>query len=230
MADIRRYRPGDRAAVREICLATAYGDGAQPPVEPRLFTDLMTRYHTDFAPEALWIAEAEGRVVGYLAGCFDAGRLRRAMAWRIVPRAVAGALARGLLLRPAFWRLLFLVPRFLAAARRGRTAGLTAYPAHLHINLIPAARRRGVGERLVTLFVAEVERRELAGVHATVLADNEPARRFFTRLGFSPLFLQPALRPPARPGRLDEKIVYGKGLRLSRAPSRFRTTPRDGAA
>jgi ribosomal protein S18 acetylase RimI-like enzyme len=211
MADIRRFQPPDRAAVREICRATAYG-GAEPLLDPRLFTELMTRYYTDFTPEAVWVAERRGRLVGYLAGCFDEAHLRRAMAWRIIPAAVAGALARGLLLRPALWRLLAGLPRFAAAARRGGEADLAAYPAHLHVNLLPEARGRGVGEQLVAQLCAEAARRGLPGVHATVLEENRAARRFFERLGFRALLRQPAFRPPSRRGRLDEKIVYGKEL------------------
>jgi ribosomal protein S18 acetylase RimI-like enzyme len=206
MADVRPYEPPDRAAVREICRATAYG--GKPLLDPRLFTELMTRYYTDFAPEGLWVAERKGRVVGYLAGCFDEARLRRAMVRRIVPRAVAAALARGLLLRPELWQLLSALPRFLAAERHAREADLSGYPAHLHINLMPAARGRGLGERLMAQLCAEAARRGLPGVHATVLAENRPARRFFEQLGFTALVRRPVFRPPGRRGRLEEKIVY----------------------
>jgi len=210
MADVRPYRPHDRAAVREICRVTAYG-GREPLLDPRLFTELMTRYFTDFTPGAVWVAEHKERVVGYLAGCFDEAALRRAMTRRIVPAAVAGALARGLLLRPAFWRLAIALPRFLAAERRGRAVDLAGYPAHLHINLLPEARGRGIGERLMAQLCAEAARRGLPGVHASVLEENRSACRFFERLGFVELARRPVLRPP-RHGRLAEKIVYCKEL------------------
>jgi ribosomal protein S18 acetylase RimI-like enzyme len=211
MADVRPYQPPDRAAVREICRATAYG-GREPLLDARLFTELMTRYYTDFTPEAVWVAEQKGRIVGYLAGCFDEADLRRAMARRIVPAALAGALARGLLLRRALWRLLATLPRFLAAERQAGQVDLSGYPAHLHINLRPEARGRAVGERLVAQLCAEAARRGLPGVRATVLEENRTARRFFERLGFTELVRRPVLRPPSRRGRLDEKIVYGKEL------------------
>src|SRR5437763_3633954 len=114
---IRPYEPRDRALVREVCRATAYdGDGAAL-LDSHLFTDLMTRAWTDFGAGPLWVAEQEGRVQGYLAGCFDLRRFARLQTWRVVPRAVAGALARGLLFRSALWRLLAGLPRFLAASR-----------------------------------------------------------------------------------------------------------------
>jgi len=211
MADVRPYRPHDRAAVREICRVTAYG-GREPLLDARLFTELMTRYYTDFTPEAVWVAEQKGRIVGYLAGCFDEADLRRVMIRRIIPAAVAGALARGLLLRRALWRLAAPLPRFLAAERPARNADLSAYPAHLHINLTPEARGRALGDRLVAQLCAEAARRGLPGVHATVLAENRPARRFFERLGFRELVRRPAFRPPSRRGPLAEKIVYVREL------------------
>src|SRR4051812_11215462 len=112
MADVRPYLPRDRSAVREICRATAYG-GREPLLDPQLFTDLMTRYYTDFTPEAVWVAEHRERVVGSLAGFFDPAALRRVMSRRIVPAAVAGSLFRGLFLPRAFWRLTAALPQFL---------------------------------------------------------------------------------------------------------------------
>jgi ribosomal protein S18 acetylase RimI-like enzyme len=211
MADVRPYRPRDRAAVREICRATAYG-GREPLLDPRLFTDLMTRYYTDFTPEAVWVAEHRERVVGYLAGCFDEAALRRVMSRRIVPAAVARSVARGLILRRAFWRLTTALPQFLAAERHAKAVDLSDYPANLHINLMPEARGCGVGERLMAQLCAEAARRGLPGVHATVLEENRSARRFFERLGFAERTRRPVLRPPAGRGRLAEKIVYCKEL------------------
>src|SRR5436305_5123860 len=132
--------------------------------------------------------------------------------WRIAPAAVAAAIGRGLLCRRPLWRLLAALPRLLAGGGRRGEADLAAYPAHLHVNLLPEARRRAVGRRLVESFLAEAARRGLPGVRATVLADNAGGRRFFERLGFRPLARLPAFRPPAIRGMLDTKIVYGKKL------------------
>ncbi|HEX4963254.1 MAG TPA: GNAT family N-acetyltransferase [Thermoanaerobaculia bacterium] len=207
---IRLYEPRDRAAVHEICRTTAYdGDGAAL-VDPQLFTDLMMRAWTDFGAGPLWVAEQEGRVQGYLAGCFDLPRFARLQTWRVVPPAVAGALARGLLLEPELWRLLARLPRFLAASREGPR--LDRYPSDLHINLLPPAQGHELGSRMVELFLAEASRRGLPGAHAIVYEENEPARRFFESLGFEPLGRQPAFRPPPADGRMEWKIVYGRQI------------------
>jgi ribosomal protein S18 acetylase RimI-like enzyme len=208
---IRPYEPRDRAAVRAICLSTAYGDGGEGLVEPELFLDLMVRAYTDFAAGSVWVAERSERVVGYLAGAFDERRFHRIQVWRVVPAAVARSLGRGLLWRGDLWRLLADLPGFLAAGQAA-SPDEEGYPGHLHVNLTPESRGRAVGARLVESFLAEARRRHLSGVRAVVYETNHPARRFFERLGFEPLGRQPAFKPPPAEGDREWKVVYGKGL------------------
>ena len=94
---VRRYEPRDRAAVREICCDTA---DAGAPVERffpdrEVFADVLSRYYTDFAPATTWVAEQDGRVVGYLTGCLDTRRFLQTTAIRIVPAALLKALLHG---------------------------------------------------------------------------------------------------------------------------------------
>jgi GNAT superfamily N-acetyltransferase len=212
---IRPYQPPDREAVRRICRITAYGGEARRLPDPELFADLMTRYFTDLTdlePGALWVAVRDGRVEGYLAGSLDPGRWRRGMALRVVPLAVARSLARGRWLRPPFLRLVALLPRFLAAGGLGRGPDLSAYPVHLHVNLLPSAQGRAVGTRLLERCLAEASRRGLAGAHATVLESNVAGRRFFEQRGFRALARRPAFCLPPAGGRLEWKVVYGRRL------------------
>jgi ribosomal protein S18 acetylase RimI-like enzyme len=217
---IRLYEPRDRAAVREVCRVTAYGggEGMAGMVEPGLFVDLMTRAWTDFAAGPLWVAEEDGRVVGFLAGGLDARRFRRVQVWRVVPAALLRSLIAGLLWRRELWRLVADLPGFLAAGRRGAGAetppAAGGYPGHLHVNLLAEARGRAVGRRLVEGFLAEARRQGLPGVHAVVYESNAGGRRFFERLGFHPLRREPAFRPPPAGGGREWKIVYGRRVQV----------------
>jgi len=210
-AEIRPYEPRDRAAVRAVCRITAYGGEGAGLIDAELFVDLMTRYFTDFAPGSLWVAEREGRVAGYLAGCLDRREFHRIQVRRVVPAAVAGALGRGVLLRRELWSLLLDLPGFLAASGR-RGPAEEDYPGHLHVNLVREARGRALGSRLVERFLDEARGRRLPGVRATVYETNQPARRFFERLGFRPLGRKPAFRPPLSGDGRGWKIVYGRKL------------------
>src|SRR5512135_4682 len=90
---IRKYRPEDREAVREISWNTA-DQGRTVDLyfhDHEAVADVLTRYYTDWEPDALWVAECDGRVVGYLTGCLNTRRCNRATLWQVGPRAVAGA-------------------------------------------------------------------------------------------------------------------------------------------
>ena len=172
----------------------------------------MLLAYTDFAACSVWVAERRGGVVGYLAGGFDAERLQRVQAWRVMPGALARALGRGLLWRRSLWRLLADLPGFLAEGRKAKEPDEERYPAHLHVNLLPESRGKAVGRRLVERFLDEARRRELPGVRAVVYETNHKARGFFERLGFRPLGRRPAFKPPPEEGGREWKIVYGKEL------------------
>ncbi len=61
---------------------------------------------------------------------------------------------------------------------------LTArFPAHLHINLSPAARNRGIGGRLIEAFCEHAQKNGARGVHAVTSATSRN-RSFYAREGF----------------------------------------------
>jgi len=57
----------------------------------------------------------------------------------------------------------------------------------LTVGVLPAARRRGIGERLVQALVAEAGRRRAAEVLLEVRVDNAAARQLYEKLGFAVL-------------------------------------------
>ena len=213
---LRPYVPADRTAVRELCCSAAYGDVPLESFYPDrvLFADLMTRYYLEWEPGSSWVAEADGRLVGYLLGCGDTRRQHRVQLTRVVPAALAGFVRRGGLWNGATWRLLAAnLGRLSTRSATPRSAGFDPdrYPAHLHVGLDAAFRGRHLGRRLVEAFLAQLSAAGVPGVHAVVLAENAPAGRFFERLGFRPLAHGLALRRPGQAGA-PGKIVYGRSL------------------
>jgi GNAT superfamily N-acetyltransferase len=57
------------------------------------------------------------------------------------------------------------------------------YPAHLHVNLVPAFRNFGVGGRLIETFVADAKHARVPGVHVVTSASAANVR-FYNRNGF----------------------------------------------
>ena len=186
---IRRFRPADRDSVRRICFLTGYmGEPAEWMWrdEPS-FADMFSGYYTDREPESCFVAVIDGDVAGYLLGCRDSSR-----AWN--PAVIAGrhVVRRGIAFRPGtagmVWRSVADIAGDLAR-RRVRTSDYEfddpAFPAHLHINLLPAARGTGSGGRLVRTWLDELRSAEVPGCFLQTAAENSNAIAFFEAMGFA---------------------------------------------
>jgi GNAT superfamily N-acetyltransferase len=67
---------------------------------------------------------------------------------------------------------------------RGEFRGLCRrYPAHLHINLAPAFRNRGIGARLIAAFAVRAAEAGAPGMHVVTASDARNVR-FYARFGF----------------------------------------------
>ena len=209
---VRGYEPLDRAALRHIACDTADRGGSIERTFPdrELIADLLTRYYTDYDSTAVWVAEHEGRVIGYLTGCLDSRRYWRTMRWRIVPQAIVRAMGRGILWSGQVWR--FLLRGMLSWSRticRGRIP-LRDYPAHVHVNLLSGFRGQHVGQRLLERFCEQARATHISGIHVVVRRDNAGARRLFEKAGFMP-FTGLDLAHPAEPDG-PSTMIYAKRL------------------
>ena len=211
---VRRYRSTDRAAVRRICCDTAdRGEPVEQFFHDRdVFADLLTVYYTEEEPSSVWVAEHDGRVVGYLTGCLDSRRYRRATAWRIVPRAVLNGLRRGHLGSVKTWRLAWAALRTWRYRWGRAPLPLADYPAHIHLNVERAFRGRGLGRQLLERFMASARSAGVPGLYAAVRADNTPSCHLFERMGFHEVNRYPVIFPDGAVLRRHETIIYGKRL------------------
>lgn len=208
---IRNYRASDRAAVREIACDTA---DAGEPVERlyhdrRVFADVLTLYYTDYEPELLWVAECDGQVVGYLTGCLDTRRQERVTRKRILPKVIAGAIARGALLHADAWRLLAAFAGTVLLGGFPLPIDLARYPAHFHINIRGGFRGGGLGPQLVEAFRQQAGRAGVRGIHVVTRGDNAGGRGFFEKMGFKLLCQKPLIMPAGARFRRISTAVYG---------------------
>ena len=58
------------------------------------------------------------------------------------------------------------------------------YPAHLHIDILPAFQSRGWGGKMIERLEEELRGRGVRGVHLVMGAGNEGAERFYRRCEF----------------------------------------------
>lgn len=183
---VRPFAPEDRTALRRLAVSTADRGNPSPGLagDPALLADLLTDYYAEREPEALFVAERAGDIAGYLTGCLDTRRYLRDMSGRVVPRAFGRAALRGFFVRPTAWAL---IARLIRPGTPGnyRTPGLlNRWPSHLHLNLDPSARGRGLGKALIERFFQHARQKGSSGVHLAARADNPESLRFFSSAGF----------------------------------------------
>jgi ribosomal protein S18 acetylase RimI-like enzyme len=187
---VRPYEADDRARVRHVCFETGYlGD----PVawlwrDSESFADMFSGYYTDEEPESAFVVEVDGVVSGYLLGAVDARR-----AWDPGKVALRHVLRRGIALRPGtagvIWRTVTDGAADVATKRLDPSAlGFhdPAYPAHLHIDLLPEARGAGAGRQLIQLWFDRLASLGVPGCHLETVAENTGAIAFFRSVGFEP--------------------------------------------
>lgn len=195
---IRPYEQRDREAVRRICFETGYmGDPQWQWRDRRSFADLFSSYYTDAEPESALVAERAGVVEGYLLGCLDS----------------KGAWSEDAIFKRLLWRRLIALRPSTAAfvwcsfsdVVRDRLKGhaLPAplrddrWPAHLHVDLLPSVRGRGVGRTLLQSWLERLRRDNVPGCHVQTLAENARAIAAFSSVGFVALG-EPVLAPGLR--------------------------------
>lgn len=61
---------------------------------------------------------------------------------------------------------------------------VAAYPAHLHIDLLPDRQGLGRGRELMRALLEALGDRGAPAVHLVMAKANEPARAFYDRMGF----------------------------------------------
>lgn len=197
MADIRRYRSGDRDAVAEVCLRTAAAGGDATGVysDDTLMPEVYALPYVEYAPDLAFVVAADdGRVGGYVLGVADTADFIAwyAREWAPGFRARHPSPGPPTAHRPAYREAQLVADG--ANAERMRIAELDAYPAHLHIDLLPEHQGRGLGRRLIATLRAELAERGVSAVHLGLDPANTAARAFYERLGFHEL---PSSRPDA---------------------------------
>ncbi|MFF1462304.1 GNAT family N-acetyltransferase [Streptomyces sp. NPDC058330] len=182
-AHVRRYRPDDREALADICVRTADngGDSSHLYPDPGLMPTLFAAPYAHLEPELTFVLDdGTGRAVGYVLGTADTRRFVDAFRadWigRVTERFPEPTGSPGTLTEE-MTALLYRPERMILPE-------LDAYPAHLHIDLLPPWQRRGFGRKLMDAFLGALRDKGVAAVHLSMLTANTPARAFYDRLGF----------------------------------------------
>ena len=181
---IRSYRPADLDAIYDICVRTADagGDARGQYSSDRLMGDIFAAPYATLEPEHTHVLDdGTGQAVGYVLGTADTTRFAQRYRDEWLP-ATAGRYpgpkdAPETGEEHMVW-LHYHPERMVVPA-------LAAYPAHLHIDLLPERQGQGWGRGLIGAFVAGLRAAGVPRVHLGMAKENVKARAFYDRLGFT---------------------------------------------
>ncbi len=182
---VRPFQPTDREAVLQIGADTAFfGAPIERYMEDRrMFMDGFYSYYTDYEPEHTWVACDGEQVAGFLTGCIDSKRHNQVFQRKILPGLIwkfaSGYYHPG----PRTWQY---IRAAMGAALRGEIPGAdeTRYPAHLHINLLPAWRGFGLGRKLIEAYICQLTALGVPAVYLQTTSMNVVACRLYEKVGF----------------------------------------------
>jgi GNAT superfamily N-acetyltransferase len=205
MAELRGVRPGDLDQIYEISLLT--GDAGQDASalhsNRRLIGHIYSAPYVMLSPETAFVVEDEEGVAGYIVGAYDTRTFERLLekewwpALRDAYPAPEGDEAEW----NADQRRSFTIHN----PRPAREQLVSAFPAHIHMNLLPRLQGQGMGSRLLDLWISTARRAGVKGVHLGANAGNYNALRFWGSRGFHRL--APPIVDPA-----DRSIWFGQTL------------------
>jgi len=181
-AEIRSFRPGDLAAVYDICVRTADAgrDARGRYRSDDLMPDFFAGPYVFLEPRLAFVLDAGSGPVGYVIGTSDTARFVADYRAQWIPRLAdrypepAGepVTADDVMIGLHYWPERMLVPE------------LASYPAHLHIDLLPTVQGKGYGRALMTRMFDALAADGAAAVHVGMVTENTGARAFYDRLGF----------------------------------------------
>ena len=181
---IRPYQRRDRARIRRIIYATALRGRPLSAFfeDERVLEKLFMDYYLSYEPESCFVAESQGRVVGYILGCKDSRRYLRVVVFRYGPQLLARLLLR--LLAGRYRRLTTYRTLWWAMTRAWRevpTANLGHFPAHLHVGVDQELRSQGFAfyRCIVSLgdaLIRNLRARGVRGLHGQIA---EPGNQDF---------------------------------------------------
>jgi ribosomal protein S18 acetylase RimI-like enzyme len=170
LAGIRPYEPKDKENVREICLETG-PKNARKPKERVLLLACFCDYYVEQEPQNCFvIADDDDNAVGYIFSAMDFTRWYNTFCKEYVPVVRKASLAKGIMA----WFTTIPV-KFYSKK----------YPAHLHIDILPAYQRQGLGSKLMDANLANLKAKKVPSVMLVCGAGNEKGINFYKKYGFT---------------------------------------------
>lgn len=194
---IRPYHFSDVYALYRICLLTGASgkDASHLFQDPELLGHMYAAPYALFEPDLCFILTHHNAPIGYVLGARNSAEFgeRCENEWFPILRQRYPLPDPNDTSEDAR-----LIRRFHEDHRVRRH--IEGYPAHLHIDILPAGQNQGLGKGFIMTLIEKLRSLGVPGVHLGVAADNHRAIRFYERVGFKRL----PFEPPA--------VIYGMSL------------------
>ena len=209
---IREFQRRDREDVRRISLETAFLEKNQGNIfdNPEILADALTMYFTDYEPLSCFVAEDNGKVVGYIIGSADAASMRRVMHRHIIPDILWKFFIDLTFLRKTNFVFLIQLLKSLFKGEFLTPEFGEKYPATLHINIDKLYRGRHLGAGLMQRYLEYLKSNNVPGVYLATY--SEKAKMFFQKMGFQIIFSSQRSCLKHYAGHDVSVYVFGKTL------------------
>lgn len=201
--------------VLHIAADTAFfGDPVEAFLEDRnLFLDFFYRYYTLCEMQSSWVAVADGKVVGFLTGCFNSRAKLLKWLRNIFPIILGNLIRNKYYIGTLTWQYLWalMVNQFKGGYKK---AELVNFPAHFHINICQPWRGKGIGRKLIQTYLRQLSQEQIIGVHLYTTDQNISACRLYEKMGFVLLKSTPTRQWFHLLGRIVENRCYGLSLKI----------------
>jgi ribosomal protein S18 acetylase RimI-like enzyme len=181
---LRPATPADLPALYRVCLLTGDSgkDGTTLQDDPTLLGKFFVGPYVVLEPDLAFTLEGPEGPAGYLLGALDTAAFNRGLEAEWLPPLRREVRDPGR--DPRHWRKSDWVRRLIHVPELEPLPPLAPYPSHAHIDLLPEARGRGFGSRMMGFLMARMAARGSPGLYLSVAPSNKDGQRFYRRLGF----------------------------------------------
>jgi ribosomal protein S18 acetylase RimI-like enzyme len=176
---IRKYKPSDRKQVEYIHFETGFlGNSMSRFLSGRKIWNNAIKYYLEKEPESIFVAEDDGKVIGYLLGCLDDSKHNVTVEKILESFSIIFKLPFMSKKDKKFWKSRTgAISKIIIGKSGERKLKHPEKSGHIHINLLPQARGKGVGSKLLNAFIKYAKSKGVKTIHAdsfqTKINDNK---------------------------------------------------------
>ncbi len=178
---IRSYHPSDLVSIYNICLLTGNSgkDASHLFNDPNLLGHFYAAPYAVLEPGLCFILTVDKKPCGYILGTQNSENFAVNSEKHWFP-----------VLRPQYpldkKYKSAMESRIVQLIHEGYKPkpGLLNYPAHLHIDILPVAQRKGMGRKMIETFTGKLRSLNVPALHLEVGKQNKNAVLFYQKAGF----------------------------------------------